>query len=97
MDALDDKQSMTSTINKFTDNFGIVNKQSHQKERNKIHTSTNSFIIEEQAGKQVSANMDVSDNMSNREKEFLRKTEIGTVHSINKNSSTPESSKNSLR
>ena len=76
MDALDDKQSMTSIINKFTDNFGIVNKKSHQKERNKIHTSTNSFIIEEQAGNVVSANMDVSDNMSNREKESSRKTGI---------------------
>ena len=50
LEEIDDKQSMTSTINQFTDNFGIVNKQSLQKETNKISTtSTNKFKIAQQA------------------------------------------------
>ena len=95
LDALDDKQSITSTIDQFTENFGIVQKndQSRQKEKNKVHTSTKSFTIEEQAGVQVRSNVDSSDNMFTKEKESPRKTGIGSVHSINKNNYTPELSK----
>ena len=51
LDSLDDKQSMTSTINQFTENFGIAqkNKQSPQKEKSKVQISTKSFTIEEHA------------------------------------------------
>ena len=75
LDALDDKQPMTSTINQFTDNIVIVqNKEkSHQKEKRKVHTSTKLFTIEEQADNQVSSNEDLSDNMSTKEKESPRK------------------------
>ena len=58
-----------------------------------MHTSTNSLTIEEQAGNWVSSNVDLSENISTKEKESPRKTGIGSVHSINKNNSTPESSK----
>ena len=93
MEDIDDKQSMTSTINQFTDNFGIVNKQSPQKETNKISTtSTNKFKIAQQAANWVSTNMHLSDNMSNREMKSPRESGIGNVHFVNKNNYTPESS-----
>ena len=43
LDALDDKQSMTSTINQFTDNFGIMqktNKVIKKKKEKYIHLQT---------------------------------------------------------
>ena len=81
LEEIDDKQSMTSTINKFTDNFGIVNEQSPQKETNKKSTtSTSKFQIAQQAANRHS-------------KKSPRESVLGNVHFVSKTNHTPKSSK----